>query len=200
MSHSPNSGYGSHTPMTAAIQSAEPTRLSDPESKPAKMNKEMEVTEKDSSNANRAPSLDSGSMESTYDHTHRKLKPRHVQLIGIGGTIGTALYVQIGSGLRTSGPASLFIGFSLWLVFSLLYCFVDSIGFSTWVVPTLLLWTASTCAVSRWTCQKWKRNPPMDQEKKKKRGKAKNKEPYDQTKHQETGFKACLHNFRSPRM
>lgn len=185
--------------MTAAIQSAEPTRLSDPESKPAKMNKEMEVIEKDSSNANRAPSLDSGSMESTYDHTHRKLKPRHVQLIGIGGTIGTALYVQIGSGLRTSGPASLFIGFSLWLVFSLLYCFVDSIGFSTWVVPTLLLWTASTCAVSRWTCQKWKRNPPMDQEKKK-RGKAKNKEPYDQTKHQETGFKACLHNFRSPRM
>ncbi|CRL18969.1 Amino acid/polyamine transporter I [Penicillium camemberti] len=113
MSHSPNSGYGSHTPMTAAIQSAEPTRLSDPESKPAKMNKEMEVIEKDSSNANRAPSLDSGSMESTYDHTHRKLKPRHVQLIGIGGTIGTALYVQIGSGLRTSGPASLFIGFSL---------------------------------------------------------------------------------------
>ncbi|KAF7526105.1 hypothetical protein PCG10_004336 [Penicillium crustosum] len=93
--------------MTAAIQSAEPTRLSDPESKPAKMNKEIEVTEKDSSNANRAPSLDSGSMESTYDHTHRKLKPRHVQLIGIGGTIGTALYVQIGSGLRTSGPASL---------------------------------------------------------------------------------------------
>lgn len=149
MSHSPKSGYGSHTPMTAAIQSAEPTRLSDPESKPTKMNKEMEVTEKDSSSANRAPSVDSGSMESTYDHTQRKLKPRHVQLIGIGGTIGTALYVQIGSGLRTSGPGSLFIGFSLWLVFPLLYCFVDSIGFSNWVVPTLLLSTASTWTVSR---------------------------------------------------
>ncbi|KAJ5502069.1 Amino acid/polyamine transporter I [Penicillium fimorum] len=113
MSHSPNSGYGSHTPMTAAIQSAEPTRQSDPESKPTKMDKEMEVSEKDSFSANRIPSVDSGSMESTYDHTHRKLKPRHVQLIGIGGTIGTALYVQIGSGLRTSGPGSLFIGFSL---------------------------------------------------------------------------------------
>ncbi|CAI7641521.1 unnamed protein product [Penicillium glandicola] len=112
MSHSPNSGYISHTPMTAAIQSAEPTRFSDPESKPTKTDKEMEVTEKDSS-SNRAASVDSGSMESTYDHTQRKLKPRHVQLMGIGGTIGTALYVQIGSGLRTSGPASLFIGFSL---------------------------------------------------------------------------------------
>ncbi|PWY86297.1 hypothetical protein BO70DRAFT_395399 [Aspergillus heteromorphus CBS 117.55] len=26
-----------------------------------------------------------------FDHTHRKLKPRHIQLIGIGGTIGTVL-------------------------------------------------------------------------------------------------------------
>ncbi|CAG7917149.1 unnamed protein product [Penicillium olsonii] len=78
----------------------------DPESKPMK----QEVAEQDP----RRDSVDSGSMQSTYDETHRKLKPRHVQLIGIGGTIGTALYVQIGSGLRTSGPASLFIGFSLW--------------------------------------------------------------------------------------
>jgi amino acid transporter len=78
-----------------------------------KVNK-LEISEKDSSSGKRAQSVDSGSMQSTYDHTHRKLKPRHVQLIGIGGTIGTALYVQIGSGLRTSGPASLFIGFSLW--------------------------------------------------------------------------------------
>ncbi|QQK44929.1 General amino acid permease (Agp2) [Penicillium digitatum] len=87
MPHSPNSKYGSHTPVTAVIQSAEPPRLSDSESNPRKMNKGMEVTEKDSSSANRAPSVDSEPMESTYDHTHRKLKPRHVQLIGIGGTI-----------------------------------------------------------------------------------------------------------------
>lgn len=32
---------------------------------------------------------------SNHDATHRKLKPRHIQLIGIGGTIGTALYVRI---------------------------------------------------------------------------------------------------------
>ncbi|KAK2875362.1 hypothetical protein FQN49_001656 [Arthroderma sp. PD_2] len=46
------------------------------------------------------------------DHTHRKLKPRHIQLIGIGGTVGTALFVQIGKGLLSGGPASLFIAFS----------------------------------------------------------------------------------------
>ncbi|EEP80795.1 predicted protein [Uncinocarpus reesii 1704] len=50
------------------------------------------------------------------DHTHRKLKPRHIQLIGIGGTIGTALFVQIGKGLMYGGPASLFIAFTLWYV------------------------------------------------------------------------------------
>lgn len=48
------------------------------------------------------------------DSTHRKLKPRHIQLIGIGGTIGTALYVQIGHGLVQGGPGSLFIAFAFW--------------------------------------------------------------------------------------
>ncbi len=31
---------------------------------------------------------------SRVDQTHRKLKARHIQLIGIGGTIGTVLYVR----------------------------------------------------------------------------------------------------------
>lgn len=48
------------------------------------------------------------------DATHRKLKPRHVQLIGIGGTIGTALFVQIGKGLTQGGPGSLFLAFTFW--------------------------------------------------------------------------------------
>ena len=51
-----------------------------------------------------------------FDHTHRKLKPRHIQLIGIGGTIGTVLYVQIGKALMEGGPASLFLAFVIWSV------------------------------------------------------------------------------------
>lgn len=98
--------------MSAAIQRAEIPHSTDPESKPESKPSHKMDSEKDA--MEKRDSVDSGSMQSTYDHTHRKLKPRHVQLIGIGGTIGTALYVQIGSGLRTSGPASLFIGFSLW--------------------------------------------------------------------------------------
>ena len=48
---------------------------------------------------------DEESINNGADLTHRKLKPRHIQLIGIGGTIGTALYVQIGRGLLSGGPS-----------------------------------------------------------------------------------------------
>ncbi|KAK7186602.1 hypothetical protein DPSP01_001982 [Paraphaeosphaeria sporulosa] len=59
------------------------------------------------------------SVKTVRDSTHRKLKPRHIQLIGIGGTIGTALYVQIGRGLMNGGPGSLFLAFSIWCTFIL---------------------------------------------------------------------------------
>lgn len=90
-------------------------------------------------------SIRSGPHKPVYDHTHRRLKPRHVQLIGmieqefiwsytaytedptdwrwphatgIGGTIGTVLYVQIGQTLQEGGPGSLFIAFTIWSVLS----------------------------------------------------------------------------------
>lgn len=56
------------------------------------------------------------SVKIVADHTHRQLRPRHIQLIGIGGTIGTALYVAIGRALLQGGPGSLFIAFTLWYV------------------------------------------------------------------------------------
>ena len=57
---------------------------------------------------------DEESIKQGLDLTHRKLKARHIQLIGIGGTIGTALFVQIGRGLINGGPASLFLAFTIW--------------------------------------------------------------------------------------
>lgn len=59
---------------------------------------------------------DGSSIKEGIDFTHRKLKPRHIQLIGIGGTIGTALYVNIGRGVLNGGPASLFMAFTIWYV------------------------------------------------------------------------------------
>jgi len=64
--------------------------------------------------ASSSPSDSESQLKPIYDSTHRKLKPRHIQLIGIGGTIGTALYVQIGHGLINGGPGSLFLAFTIW--------------------------------------------------------------------------------------
>ena len=138
-------------------------------------------------------SISSGPDKPVYDHTHRQLKPRHVQLIGmldrniyiwlyaayttdstdwcwrhatgIGGTIGTVLYVQIGQTLQEGGPASLFIAFTIWSVLvpvfmlAFLYFFIVS-GFVHFVRVSMVSgrgWAASiqiqnkgytTCPVS----------------------------------------------------
>ena len=41
--------------------------------------------------------------------THRGLKSRHVQLIALGGSIGTGLFVGTGTTLSLAGPAALFM-------------------------------------------------------------------------------------------
>ncbi|KAE8360340.1 amino acid permease/ SLC12A domain-containing protein [Aspergillus caelatus] len=77
----------------------------------------MGIPEKNPAMNHSEESLNAGSNILTKDGTHRFLKSRHIQLIGIGGTIGTALYVQIGQSLLNGGPASLFLAFTIWLVF-----------------------------------------------------------------------------------
>ncbi|KAI9826531.1 MAG: glyceraldehyde-3-phosphate dehydrogenase 1 [Phylliscum demangeonii] len=56
----------------------------------------------------------------------RKLKGRHLQMIAIGGSIGTGLFVGSGKALASGGPASLLIGFSL--IGAMLYCTVHALG------------------------------------------------------------------------
>lgn len=48
------------------------------------------------------------------DDLQRKLSSRQIQMIAIGGSIGTALFVSIGSGLIQGGPGSLFIAFVIY--------------------------------------------------------------------------------------
>ncbi|KAL2201634.1 hypothetical protein CC79DRAFT_190082 [Sarocladium strictum] len=49
-----------------------------------------------------------------YGQTKRGLTPRHVQLMAIGGSIGTGLFVGIGGVLAKAGPLSVFLGYLFW--------------------------------------------------------------------------------------
>ncbi|GAA5948850.1 hypothetical protein JCM21900_003448 [Sporobolomyces salmonicolor] len=44
---------------------------------------------------------------------HRHLKARHLQMIALGGTIGTGLFVGAGSALATGGPLGIFLGYTI---------------------------------------------------------------------------------------
>jgi amino acid transporter len=57
---------------------------------------------------------------------NRSLKNRHLQMIAIGGSIGTGLFVGSGNSFRTGGPAAVLIGFSL--VGTMLFNTVHSLG------------------------------------------------------------------------
>jgi amino acid transporter len=49
-----------------------------------------------------------------YGQTHRGLSPRNVQLMAIGGSIGTGLFVGIGSSLSKAGPLSVFLAYLIY--------------------------------------------------------------------------------------
>ncbi|KAK2755490.1 glyceraldehyde-3-phosphate dehydrogenase 1 [Arachnomyces sp. PD_36] len=56
----------------------------------------------------------------------RRLKGRHLQMIAIGGSIGTGLFVGSGGSLSTGGPASVVIAFAL--IGIMLYSTVHALG------------------------------------------------------------------------
>jgi yeast amino acid transporter len=71
----------------------------------------------------RAPGVTGGlrvdSDDPNFDEKHaaqdnpmlqQKLKPRHLQMIAVGGSIGTGLFIGTGGALSTGGPLALLIG------------------------------------------------------------------------------------------
>ncbi|EME84859.1 uncharacterized protein MYCFIDRAFT_65061 [Pseudocercospora fijiensis CIRAD86] len=58
-----------------------------------------------------------GEVAENTDQLHRRLGNRQIQLIAIGGSIGNALFVSIGSALYRAGPASLFLAYAIYACF-----------------------------------------------------------------------------------
>ncbi|KAH3659996.1 hypothetical protein OGAPHI_007201 [Ogataea philodendri] len=56
----------------------------------------------------------------------RSLKSRHIQMISIGGAIGTGLFVGSGSALSSGGPASLLIAYFITGI--MIFCTVHALG------------------------------------------------------------------------
>lgn len=54
-----------------------------------------------------------GHISENADHLQRRLGNRQIQLIAIGGSIGTALFVSIGGALNKAGPAGMLIAYAL---------------------------------------------------------------------------------------
>lgn len=50
------------------------------------------------------------------DGLQRRLDNRQIQLVAIGGSIGTAIFISIGTALAAGGPASLLISWSLYCI------------------------------------------------------------------------------------
>lgn len=72
-------------------------------------------------------------VESANTGLARKLKGRHLQMIAIGGSIGTGLFVASGVSLSAGGPASLLIAFTI--VGVMLYCTCQALGELSVIFP-----------------------------------------------------------------
>lgn len=92
--------------------------------------KPAEVDEKAGDDLALTDDLESGAMNADGgqkgESLKRGLKQRHIQMIAIGGSIGTGLFVGSGGSLRTGGPAALLIAWGL--VLTMLVPVVMSLG------------------------------------------------------------------------
>lgn len=70
------------------------------------------------------PAYGTGLERRAQFETKRGLSPRHVQLMAIGGSIGTGLFVGIGSVLSDAGPLSLVLGYLFWGVLFIWPCYL----------------------------------------------------------------------------
>ncbi|KAH7009485.1 amino acid permease/ SLC12A domain-containing protein [Ilyonectria destructans] len=78
------------------------------------------------------PDVNVGEVVDQYGTVHRGLKSRHIQFTALGGTIGTGLFLGIGTALTRAGPLSLLLGY--FLTGLCLYAMMTGLGeMATWL-------------------------------------------------------------------
>ncbi|KAH7173525.1 amino acid permease/ SLC12A domain-containing protein [Fusarium flagelliforme] len=77
--------------------------------------------------------LAAGHTTDNADGLHRLLNNRQIQLVAIGGSIGTALFVSIGGGLAKGGPLGLFLAYTIYS--GILACVNNGIAEMTTYMP-----------------------------------------------------------------
>nr|POE75631.1 putative proline-specific permease put4 [Quercus suber] len=67
-----------------------------------------------------------------YGYVARGLKSRHIQFIALGGTIGTGLFLGIGSAFANAGPLSVLLGYTMTgiAIFAMMQCLGEM---ATWL-------------------------------------------------------------------
>ena len=73
-------------------------------------------------------------------HLQRRLQSRHLQMIAIGGTIGTGLFIGSGGALAKSGPAGILIAYAF--VGTLVYSVMVALGEMATYIPVSGAFTA----------------------------------------------------------
>ena len=70
------------------------------------------ASERSSSNNDNVVNTGNGNLDhDNFNQLQRHLISRQIQLIAIGGAIGTAIFVNIGTGLQQGGPGSILFAF-----------------------------------------------------------------------------------------
>ncbi|KAL9045009.1 MAG: hypothetical protein Q9214_001895 [Letrouitia sp. 1 TL-2023] len=99
-----------------------------------KRNPDFRITQRGAVAANgQVYDLESAVQNTVHSPLARRLKGRHLQMIAIGGSIGTGLFVGSGKALQQGGPASLLIAFTL--IGMMLYCTVHALGEMAVLLP-----------------------------------------------------------------
>ena len=71
--------------------------------------------------------------DAAADNLARKLSARQVQMIALGGTIGTGLFLGTGKSLAQGGPASMLVGYAI--VGAIVFITMMSLGEMAAFVP-----------------------------------------------------------------